>query len=236
MPKKGRTKDQTALLETVSWELLCRLPDARDPRIEETQWPCYGKHTEEKTFLANSWAVWKKCTKCDLRLLYCPRQGAPANSVARGPIPAMVVAALAELEGSGLDPSPATIRAEIEKQQAKSRQSAAKAQAKAKPKPRAAPAPSSAASTSSRAATSRASTPPARPTQAPTTSPPTSLASSVIMVGTPRTRADVAMPDSPPESPEAWPLPQRHDLVQLRWRVLVSAMLREISVRAALLS
>ena len=53
--------------------------DPRDPRTKTSQWPCYNKHTPGPP-QSNPWGQWVKCQCCNLRLLYTPRKGAPANS------------------------------------------------------------------------------------------------------------------------------------------------------------
>ncbi|CAE7854324.1 GIP, partial [Symbiodinium necroappetens] len=53
--------------------------DPRDPRTKATQWPCYNKQTPG-TPQSNAWGQWVKCQCCNLRMLYTPRKGAPANS------------------------------------------------------------------------------------------------------------------------------------------------------------
>ncbi|CAE7822031.1 unnamed protein product, partial [Symbiodinium sp. CCMP2456] len=52
--------------------------DPRDPRSSPKCWPCYGRHQPDKP-QANQWGQWVHCQVCNLRILYTPRKGAPAN-------------------------------------------------------------------------------------------------------------------------------------------------------------
>ena len=55
--------------------------DPRDPRTSVDQWPCYNQHTPAPP-QSNQGGQWIVCQCCNLRLLYTPRKGAPANTTA----------------------------------------------------------------------------------------------------------------------------------------------------------
>ena len=55
--------------------------DPRDPRTHVKQWPCFNHHMPGPP-QANQWGQWIMCQCCNLRLLYTPRKGAPANTTA----------------------------------------------------------------------------------------------------------------------------------------------------------
>lgn len=53
-------------------------PDARDPRLLKTTWPCFNQHVPEKG--SNRWGLWEQCAKCALRMAYTPAVGAQGQS------------------------------------------------------------------------------------------------------------------------------------------------------------
>ena len=55
--------------------------DPRDPRTHVHQWPCFNKHTPAPP-QANQHGQWVSCQCCNLRLLYTPRKGSPASTMA----------------------------------------------------------------------------------------------------------------------------------------------------------
>ncbi|CAE7863759.1 unnamed protein product [Symbiodinium necroappetens] len=71
--------------------------DPRDPRTQPSQWPCFGRHRPSAPE-ANPHGQWVTCSVCNLRLLYTPRKGSPANSTQTMNAP-MVLKMLEELRG-----------------------------------------------------------------------------------------------------------------------------------------
>ncbi|CAE7799282.1 GIP [Symbiodinium sp. CCMP2456] len=68
--------------------------DVRDPRAQESQWPCYQQHTASRV-QANAHGAWVHCAVC---LEYVPRKGSPASTT-KTENPAMVKRMLEQLQG-----------------------------------------------------------------------------------------------------------------------------------------
>ncbi|CAE7443123.1 Cacna1h [Symbiodinium natans] len=70
--------------------------DPRDPRAQRKQWPCMGRHTASAP-QANAHGEWVVCSTCNVRMLYTPREGSPAqHTMAENP--GMIKRMLAELQ------------------------------------------------------------------------------------------------------------------------------------------
>lgn len=98
--------------------------DPRDPRAMKETWPCHGSHLEAKP-AENKYALWIHCSRCELRIKYVPKKGAPANQ-SHSENPEMVRRALQELwqELPGeLVPNQELVKVMIEKVTAEERMS-----------------------------------------------------------------------------------------------------------------
>ena len=69
------------------------VPDERDPRTAGDAKPCYSSHSAGP-WLANQYAMWRKCSKCALRLEYHPHRQAAGQYRSAGPLPGVVTRAL----------------------------------------------------------------------------------------------------------------------------------------------
>lgn len=89
--KKARSPDPSRRMKA----------DPRDPRCDPQQWPCYGKH-QPGAPQSNLHGEWIHCEVCNLRLLYTPRKGSPANSTAtnNGPMVKLMLRELQHLLGT----------------------------------------------------------------------------------------------------------------------------------------
>ena len=62
MPPR-RSEAQEQLFATVAWGFMCHLPDQRDPRVEVSQWPCFGEHIEGDKYMANQFGIGKNASR-----------------------------------------------------------------------------------------------------------------------------------------------------------------------------
>lgn len=112
MAPKTTTKDVTKDLDmerTIG-------ADPRDPRYASTTWPCFGNHIPSKD-QSNKYAMWRHCTKCDLRLTYVPKKGSPCTHTSTTN-PADILKALNELKSQlppEVEPNAALVKAMHEK-------------------------------------------------------------------------------------------------------------------------
>ena len=90
--------------------------DPRDPRSSEKEWPCYGNHIPGNA-KGNKWASWTHCSRCNLRLSYIPKVGAPASDAAC-PNPGNVRLALTQLRaelGPDMEPNADLMKVMVDK-------------------------------------------------------------------------------------------------------------------------
>lgn len=90
--------------------------DPRDPRSKTSQWPCFGNHSESN-FMSNKWGAWKTCRTCGIRVIYVPKQGAPASDTKQvnGPMMLQALEELQNLLPQGMAPDENLVKTMMEK-------------------------------------------------------------------------------------------------------------------------